>query len=223
MFILVGWPGSGKTYLARQLSQQLVIHSVSVEQIRATILDRPTLRPAEEQLVRRVALFLVEEFFKAGLSVICDLPAQTARQRLELFKLAKLYRYPAITLYQQVDKQVAWLRCQNRRSHQLDDKYALNLDQETFDVFASQLEAPEEGEVIILSGGHAFETQSRIIVRRLLELQFLPARTFTAQRIVKPGLINLVNPQSRVRPDLSSLAINLNKARRAKSRPAARR
>ena len=219
MFILVGWPGSGKTYLTRQLSQQLIIHPVSAEQIRATILDRPSLSPTEERLVRRTAFFLIEEFLKAGLAVICDLPAQTSRQRLELLKLAKTYKYPVVTLYQQVDKQVAWLRCQSRRSHRVDDKYALNLDQKTFDIFTSQLEAPEEGEIIVLSGSHAFETQSRIIVRRLLELRLLPEDAFPAQRIVKPGLINLVSPQSRVRPDLSSLAISLNKRpRKTKSR-----
>ncbi len=79
MFILVGLPGSGKTYLTRQLAQKLRINSISAEQIRYTILDQPSLQKAEERLVRRIALFLVEELLKAGLAVICDLPAQSAR------------------------------------------------------------------------------------------------------------------------------------------------
>ena len=37
VFILVGIPGSGKTNLARQLSQKLGISRVSAEQIRSTI------------------------------------------------------------------------------------------------------------------------------------------------------------------------------------------
>ena len=107
MFIMVGLPGSGKTYLTRQFSQKLKINSVSAEQIRYTILDQPSLQKAEERLVRRIALFLVEELLKAGLPVVCDLPSQSAQQRLELHKLAKIYKYPIVTLYQQVDKQAA--------------------------------------------------------------------------------------------------------------------
>ena len=217
MFILVGLPGSGKTYLTRQLSQRLGINSVSAEQIRATILDRPSMKAAEERLVRRIALFLVEEFLKTDSPVICDLPGQTAAQRLELHKLAKKYKCPVITLYQQVDKQAAWLRSQSRHSHQIDDRYALNLDQATFKRLCSGLETPTEGEIIVISGVHAFETQARIVLRRLFELQFLPTDISLTKYITKPGLVNLVSSQARPRPDSIALSINL-KRNKAKAR-----
>ena len=217
MFILVGLPGSGKTYLTRQLGQRLGASSVSAEQIRAVILDQPSLKAAEERLVRRIALFLVEEFLKAGSPVICDLPAQTAAQRLELQKLAKKYRCPVVILYQQVDKQAAWLRCQSRHSHQIDDRYALNLDQSTFKRLCSNLETPAEGEIIVISGVHAFETQARIILRRLFELQFLPTDVSLTKYITKPGLVNLVSSQTRPHSDSTDLPINLKRGK-AKAR-----
>ena len=209
MFILVGLPGSGKTYLTRQLAQKLKINSVSAEQVRYTILDQPSLQKAEERLVRRIALFLVEELLKAGLPVICDLPAQSARQRLELHKLAKIYKYPVVTLYQQVDKQAAWLRCQSRHSHQVDDKYALNLDQATFDILCSQLEPPTQGEMIVISGVHAFDTQAQIIIRRLFELQLLPEDPYLMKQIIKPGLVNLVSGPAKLHSNLPAFSISL--------------
>ena len=48
----------------------------------------------------------------------------------------------------------AWLRCQSRHSHQVDDKYALDLNQEAFNALCTQLETPAEGEVIVVSGVH---------------------------------------------------------------------
>ena len=210
LFILVGIPGSGKTYLARQLSQKLKISRVSAEQIRATILDQPSLSRAEEYLVRKIALFLIEELLKLKLSVVCDIPAQTAGQRAELRKLAKIYKFQVITIHQQVDKVAAWLRCQSRHSHQVDDKYALDLNQEAFNALCTQLETPTKGEVVVVSGVHTFSAQAQTIFRRLLELQLLMANTALAKNVPKPGMINLVSVQ-KINRKSPPLHISLNK------------
>lgn len=210
LFILVGIPGSGKTYLARQLSQQLKISRVSAEQIRLTILNQPSLSKSEERLVRKIAFFLIEELLKQGLSVICDLPATKNNQRAELNKLAKIHKFQVVTIHQQIDKQAAWLRCQSRHSHQIDDKYALNLDKEVFEILCGQLQPPVGNRVIVVSGSQNFGSQARTILRRLLELQLLPDDTASTKNIPKPGLINLVVSR-KIRSRNSFLNISLKK------------
>lgn len=216
LFILVGIPGSGKTYLARQLSQQLKISRVSAEQIRATILNQPSMSRAEEKLVRKIALFLIEELFKFKMSVICDIPAQTLSQQTELHKLAKTYKFKVITIYQQVDQQAAWLRCQSRSSHQVDDKYALDLSLDVFNALCKKLEPPIKKEIIVVSGTHTFNAQFQTILRRLIELQFLTNENSLTKNIPKPGLVNLVSSK-KISLKPSSLHISLNKRRRNKA------
>ncbi len=210
LFILAGIPGSGKTYLTRQLGQQLKISRVSAEQIRLTILNQPSLSKAEERLVRKIAFFLIEELLKHGISIICDVPATRNSQRAELHKLAKIYKFHIVTIYQQLDKQAAWLRCQSRHSHQVDDKYALNLSKEVFEVLCEQLQPPKGNRVIIVSGSHNFNSQSQMIIRRLLEMQLLPSDTTLIKKIPKPGLINLVASQ-KIRARNSFLNISLKR------------
>ena len=210
LFILVGIPGSGKTYLTRQLGQQLKISQVSAERIRLTILDQPSFSKAEERLVRKIALFLIEELLKHGISVICDVPAGKNSQRAELHKLAKIYKFQVATIYQQLDKQAAWLRCQSRHSRQIDDKYALSLSKEIFEVLCEQLQPPKGNRIIVVSGSHNFNSQSQTILRRLLEMQLLPINTTLIKNIPKPGLINLVASQ-KIRARNSFLNISLRR------------
>ena len=210
LFILVGIPGSGKTYLARQLSQKLGISRVSAEQIRSTVLDKPTLEQSEEKLVRRIAMFLIEEMLRLGMPMICDVPAFRSGQRSELEKLARRHKFQTVTIYQQIDRQAAWLRCRSRHSQQADDRYAPDLDEETFDKLCGKLQAPTGDKVIVVAGSHDFNSQAQTILRRLLEMQILPADTALVKDIPKPGLINLIASQ-KPKPLDSPLSIALKK------------
>ena len=212
LFILVGIPGSGKTYLARQLSQKLGISRVSAEQIRSTILDQPSLSRSEEKLVRRIAMFLIEEMLRLGMSMICDIPSSRSSQRSELEKLARHHKFQTVTIYQQIDKQAAWLRCRSRHSQQVDDRYATDLDEKTFNGLCDKLQAPVGDRVIVVAGSHDFNSQAQTILRRLLEMQTLPADTTLVKDIPKPGLINLVASQ-KPKPLGSPLNIALKKGK----------
>lgn len=210
LFMLVGIPGSGKTYLARQLSRQLDITRVSGEQIRSTLLNHTKSRKTEEQLVRKTALFLIEELLKHGLSVICDIPLNKNDRRSELRKLAKTRRVKVVTIYQQLDRQAAWLRCQSRHSRQADDRFALKLDRETFSKLCNELEPPTGKGVIVVSGVHNFKSQAQTIFRRLIEMLLMPGASEFAGRVPKPGLINLISANKR-RQKERGLNIHLKK------------
>ena len=211
LFVLVGLPSSGKTYLARQLARKLKITHIGEQQIRANLFGNVALKQPENRLLRKVCLLLIEECLKLKTSVICDIAANSNAQRAELYKLAKLYKYKSITIYQQVDKQVAWLRAQSRRAHRIDDQHALALDKNTFNIFTARLEPPAKGEIIVISGIHTFNAQAQVILRRLLELQFLKAAGKHPEIIPKPGMVNLINVRRSIRQRPSVLPIILNK------------
>ncbi len=194
LFLLVGRPGSGKTYLARHLSKQLATPIVSMERIRQTILKRPTLLPGEESTVWRVGAMMVEGYLSAGVSVISDMVASTVDQRAELLRLAHFFQATPLIIWQRTDQATAWSRCQNRQpARRIDDAFSLKLSKTTFNALDRQLEPPRREKAIIVNGCQPADSQLAAITLRLVEIQLLPTDSELAQAVPKPGLVNLVS------------------------------
>lgn len=193
LFLLVGCPGSGKTYLARHLSKKLVIPTVSMEKIRQAIVKKPALLPAEESTVWRVGAMMIEGYLSAGLSVVADMAANTADQRNELLRLAHFFQALPLIIWQQTDRETAWSRCQNRQpNHRIDDAFSLKLSKTAFNALSRQLQPPQTEGVVIVNGRRPAADQLASVTKRLVETQLLPADSDLPQSIPKPGLVNLI-------------------------------
>lgn len=205
LFLLVGRPGSGKTYLSRHLAGQLDIPVVSMERIRRTILKKPALLPAEESTVWRVGTMMIEGYLSAGISLVADMTASTVDQRNELLRLAHFFQATPLVIWQQTDPKTAWSRCQNRQpARRIDDAFSLKLTKTTFNALARQLEPPRREKAIIVNGRQPAASQLAAVSRRLIEIRLLPAESELAQAVPKPGLVNLIAghlpPDSRPDP-----------------------
>ena len=197
LFMLVGLPGSGKTYLARHLVKRLGVPVVSLERIRQTILKQPTLSRQEEAVIWQVGAMLIEGYLSVGLSVVCDVDVNTHQQRDELKRIANFFKAKPIIIWQQIDQKTAWARCQNRQPNQnVDDLFALVFDRTTFDTLVNQFQSPIRNQTIVVSGKHDATQQLTTIIRRLVELQLIQSGSDLTQTIPKPELINLVSSQT---------------------------
>lgn len=205
LILLYGFPGAGKTYFARQLSEQLQAAHVQGDRIRSELFEQPRYDKEENAAISQLMDYMTGEFLGAGLSVVYDANAMRKTQRHALRELARHYKAQPLLVWLQIDPESAFLRAAKRDRRRIDDKYAQPMDKNTFETSASGMQNPANVEdYMVISGKHVFPTQFSAIVKRLHELNVVPSDQM-AKQVIKPGLVNLV-PKSGLsngRVDLS--------------------
>ncbi|MBI4034727.1 AAA family ATPase [Candidatus Saccharibacteria bacterium] len=189
---LYGFPGSGKSYLARNLSTAMRIANVSADRIRGELFARPRYDNRENAIVSHLMDYMTEEFLSSGVSVIYDTNATRRRQRHHLQKLAAKHRADYLLVWLQIDAETSFLRTQHRDRRTTDDRFAAPLSRQAYDNLLNSMQNPEDEDYIVVSGKHAFVTQKTAIVNRLYREGLINTGTVQSNILAKPGLVNLV-------------------------------
>jgi predicted kinase len=203
LICLYGFPGSGKSYVARNLVETVQIAHVSADRIRNELFENPRYDAQENAIITHLMNYMSEEFLSAGVSVVYDVNAMRFAQRRTLRELARRNRSDYLLVWLQVDQDTAYARTQSRDRRTTDDKYAQSQDRGTFEKQLSGMQNPEASEdYLVISGKHTFSTQKNAIVSRLYHMGLISTDA-VQHSVAKPGLVNLVpNPQAG-RVDLS--------------------
>lgn len=203
LILLYGFPGAGKTYFARQLCEQIQAAHVQGDRIRSELFDQPRYDKEENNVIGQLMDYMTEEFLAAGLSVVYDINAMRHSQRHTLREMARHHKAQPILVWFQIDPETAFVRAMKRDRRHADDKYAGPMDQTTFETLASNMQNPNTTEdYIVISGKHVFSTQFSSFVSRMHQLGLIPAEQM-ANKMVKPGLVNLVPNIAAGRVDMS--------------------
>ncbi len=203
LILLYGYPGSGKTYFARQLTEHIQIAHIHADRIRGELFEKPHYDKEENDAIAQLMDYMTGEFLNAGLSVIYDTNAMRASQRQALRNMARKAHVQPLLIWLQIDTESSFARTQIRDRRRADDKYAGPTDRATFDRIAGGMQNPRNEEYIVISGKHTFGTQLSAIMKRLRELGLVPAVQEVNTKVVKPGLVNLVPPSAAGRVDMA--------------------
>jgi predicted kinase len=209
LFILYGFPGSGKTYFARQLCDNIQAAHVQADRIRYELFDEPRYTKQENAVVLQIVNYMVEEFLRAGVSVVYDMNAFRLVQRRALRDIARKSGAVPILMWQQIDADSALNRAMKRDRRKADDRYALQPDYTTFQRIAGGMQNPESGEeYIVTSGKHVFNTQMNTVLRYMYQKGIIMP-THAPGHVAKPGLVNLVPNPNSGRVDMSRRNITI--------------
>lgn len=193
--LLYGYPGSGKTFFARQLSETLKAAHVQGDRIRYELFEQPRYDRQENEVISQLMQYMTEEFLKAGISVVYDVNAMRLAERRALRDLARQYKAHPLLVWLQIDIESAFTRTVKRDRRRVDDKYAMPLDRTTFDAITANMQNPGiEEDYIVVSGKHTFHTQRGAVIKKMYDKGLVSADS-ASSNVVKPGLINLIpNP-----------------------------
>jgi predicted kinase len=209
LICLYGYPGSGKSYLARNLAESLQLANVSSDRIRSELFQAPRYDAQENAVVTHLMDYMTEEFLSSGVSVVYDANALRAAQRRKLRELSRKHKAEYLLIWLQIDIDSAFARTQERDRRTSDDKYAEPQTKNTFDKQLTGMQNPQGEDYIVVSGKHTFTTQKGAVINRLYQ-NGLIGSGIVQHTVTKPDLVNLVPNPHAGRVDLTRRNITIS-------------
>jgi predicted kinase len=209
LICLYGYPGSGKSYLARNLAESLQLANVSSDRIRSELFQSPRYDAQENAVVTHLMDYMTEEFLSSGVSVVYDANALRAAQRRKLRELSRKHKAEYLLIWLQIDIDSAFARTQERDRRTSDDKYAEPQTKNTFDKQLTGMQNPQGEDYIVVSGKHTFTTQKGAVINRLYQ-NGLIGSGIVQHTVTKPDLVNLVPNPHAGRVDLTRRNITIS-------------
>lgn len=184
ILMLIGLPGSGKSFFARQFSDMFGAPMVSFDRIKYELFEKPQLSPAEQDIVRRIALYQMDELVKTHRSFIVDGGAATLQERQKLEHLAKTNGYGTLLIWVQTDDNTCRLRATKRNpKRSADDAISPSLTDAIWAEQAKRFTPPTKEPYMVISGKHAFSTQAKMVLRKLSTPHAEEAKSAHQQKI----------------------------------------
>ncbi|TFG45299.1 MAG: ATP-binding protein, partial [Dehalococcoidia bacterium] len=115
LVILVGLPGSGKSYFAARFINQIPATILESDFIRKTLLKKPTYSRHEHARVFRAIYAVAKELLDAKFNVIIDATNLNEKYRRPLHRIAEEIGANAVTVYLKTPRDVARERLIDRK------------------------------------------------------------------------------------------------------------
>ena len=193
VFITYGYPGSGKSYFARQFAEDSTLAFINSDLLRHEFIDNPSYDKQENDTIDHLSTFMLENFLKAGVSVVYDCNNSRISTRKMITAIADRFKAETLIVWPQIDIETSFDRVNHRDARRTDDKYAEPLDRTTFEDRVNKMQNPTDREdFVVISGKHSFQGQKQAVYKKLLEKKLLSPE-FATNNIPKPELVNLVS------------------------------
>lgn len=191
LIMLYGFPGSGKTFFARQLCEDMNLAHVYDDKIRNELFEKPMYDRHENEIVKNIMNYMTEEFLNTGVSVVYDANAMHTSKRRALRDLSLKFKAEPVLIWLQIDIESAFIRVVKRDKRKADDKYASSMDRTTFESIVQNMQNPHFNEnYVVLSGKHTYSTQKQMTLKKLFDMGLvLPSNSSSS---AKPELVNRI-------------------------------
>ena len=171
LIVMMGLPGAGKTFFARQLANSLNFGYISEDRIRHDVFADPKFNQDEQTVIRKIMGYMIEELSRVKRHIILDGRFLNANERQKIHQAMKAADYKSLTVWVQTEEELARKRSSRRDKRKPDDKYNNPVSKVEFNSSKDKLEKPQEKENFsVISGKHAFRSQSDTVLKRISKL-----------------------------------------------------
>ena len=193
ILMVIGVPGSGKSFFARQFSETFNAPIVSQDFVRSQIFVSPHYSREEDEVIQSICTQQIDELLKTEKTFLVDGGLNVRADRLTLAKQAKIAGYGVLTVWIQTDEPTSFTRATKRNSRRQGDLYSSSITEKQFDALMKQLSPPSAQEpYVVISGKHTYATQAKVVLKKLI----IP-REQQAGSLAPPSHENQVSPPQR--------------------------
>ncbi|MBP7760910.1 ATP-binding protein [Candidatus Saccharibacteria bacterium] len=183
--MMVGTPGAGKSFFARQFGDIFGAPLISFDEIRHILFNDPQFTRDEETLIALVMRSQMKQLFKTGKTFIIDGGLNTRMARMAIEKLARENDYGTFTIWVQTDEDTAAYRSMKRHPKRAGDALNTPMSESVFMSLVKRINPPEEKEPhVVISGKHTFATQAKMVLRRIIVPREQPVAPPQTQRSI---------------------------------------
>lgn len=160
LFLMLGYPGAGKTTTAEIVAQQTGAVHLSSDKIRLHMFKEPQFTPAEHSAVYGTIDYFTELLLASGISVIYDANLNRFMHRQQKYDICARTQAQAIVLWIQTPKQTARQRATELAHTDPHRRVFGNFAPEVFDRIATGIEKPKPEERVITMDGTKITPES---------------------------------------------------------------
>ncbi len=160
LLMIVGLPGAGKSFFARQFSDTFGVPVVSANRIAHVVGE-------DSNALHALADYQIGELLKTKRSFLVDGLCNSRAERQALEKLANTAGYGTLIIWVQTDEPTAKFRASKRSVSKPDDAYNQSITSVQFAAIAKQFAPPQRETYVVISGKHAYSTQAKMVLRKL--------------------------------------------------------
>lgn len=159
VLVMVGFPGSGKSFFADKFAEMFNAPLASREKIAATL-------GHESKEIEDVVLSHLRELLKTKQSIVVDGIGDTRAVRGEILRKAHEAGYEVLLVWVQTDPATA----KSRSAKKSADTTHRHLSGSEYDSAAKRFTPPNAIEKpVVISGKHTYATQAKVVLKKLTE------------------------------------------------------
>lgn len=170
VMVMVGLPGSGKSYFAEQFAESFGAAIASEDQIRWALFSKHTYSKNENDIVRQIDELLISQLLRTKRTFVIDGGYNDDLMRRKLESRVNKAGFRMLTVVVQTDDATTRRRALNHEDKHAWDKYKQPLTPELFDKIKRTYREPvvDGNKVIVISGKHNYDAQARTVLKRIV-------------------------------------------------------
>lgn len=160
LIIMVGIPGSGKTFFAEHFSSTFKAPFINANHLRDQIFKSNNLNPRELRIIQQSSEYMLDEMLKTKLTILYEGKTNLRADRINLAKKARDAGYEPLFVWVQTEPITAKKRTLKSTNNQLRP--------EEFDNKLNRFSPPHSTEkATVISGKHTYPSQLKIVLIKL--------------------------------------------------------
>lgn len=161
LIIMVGIPGSGKSFFAEHFSSTFKAPFIDLNRLRNNLFSNPNFSEQEDQITKNVSDYMLEQILKTNQTVIYEGLTDRRAERVEIVRKAREAGYESLIIWVQTEPVTAKKRATTKSNDN-------QISSEMFNEKIKRFSPPHPSEkAVVISGKHTYTSQLKIALIRL--------------------------------------------------------